>query len=186
MSERCRRTARLDLRPFESADLDALAPIYGDSEVMAIRKIGVQTREQTATQLEEIVGHWQRHGFGLWAVIERDSGRLIGECGLRYADPEESAVELSYGLARDRWGRGYASEASRAALDFGFREIGLDRIIAIARAENERSHKVMRRLGMRLCRTWKREDGRGRVEYAIDRDRWLAAQKSISREEPTA
>lgn len=181
-----RRTARLILRPFTRDDTDALAPIYADPRVMAIRKIGVQTREGTADQLDAIVGHWDRHRFGLWAVIEQAGSRLIGECGLRYTGPDEADVELSYGLARDCWGQGYASEASVAALDFGFGPLGLARIVAIARASNERSHRVMRRLGMTLHNSWTREDGRTRVEYAIGRADWLARGQAEHREETTA
>lgn len=163
------RTARLLLRPFAADDLEALTPIYGDEAVMAIRKLGVQTPAQTKRQLTGIIDHWRRHGFGLWAVIDRESGVLLGECGLRYRDQAQDRngqVELSYGLAQSAWGRGLATEASRAALDYGFRVVGLAEIVAIAKAANLGSHRVMEKLGMHLAKTWSR-DGIGRVEYLI-------------------
>ncbi|MFP6746118.1 MAG: GNAT family N-acetyltransferase [Alphaproteobacteria bacterium] len=158
-------TERLCLRPFEMTDLAALIPIYGDRDVMAIRKLGVQTAAQTEGALSEIIEHWRRHGFGLWAVIAKDGGALLGECGLRYRDHVRE-VEISYGLAKSAWGKGLATEASFAAVDFGFRVIGLEEIVAIAKASNVSSHRVMEKLGMHLHETWER-DGVGRVHYLI-------------------
>ncbi len=160
-------TERLILRPFVTADLAALTPIYGDPAVMAIRKLGVQTPAQTERELAAIIDHWQQHGFGLWAVLDRQSGALLGECGLRYRDPVlagDSEIEISYGLAKSAWGRGLATEAGLAAMAHGFDVIGLTEIVAIAKASNQASHRVMEKLGMHLAETWER-DGLGRVKY---------------------
>ncbi len=167
-------TARLRLRPFEMTDLAALIPIYGDGEVMAIRKLGVQTAAQTEDELSTIIEHWRRHGFGLWAVIVKDSGELVGECGLRYRDHVRE-VEISYGLATSAWGWGLATEASFAVMDYGFRVIGLDEIVAIAKSSNLSSHRVMEKLGMHLHETWER-DGIGRVHYLIRAQEYLEYQ----------
>ncbi|MBT3535778.1 MAG: GNAT family N-acetyltransferase, partial [Rhodospirillaceae bacterium] len=156
---------RLHLRPFETADLAALIPIYGDVEVMAIRKLGVQTPAQTKAELNGIIDHWQRHGFGLWAVFDKQTDALLGECGLRYRDPEPE-VEISYGLAKSTWGKGLATEASLAVLDYGFRVIGLEEVVAIAKASNLPSHRVMVKIGMHLDKTWAR-DGIDRVHYLV-------------------
>jgi ribosomal-protein-alanine N-acetyltransferase len=153
------------MRPFEAGDLAQLIPIYGDHDVMAIRKLGVQSPAQTETQLAGIMAHWQRHGFGIWALIDRDSGALLGECGLRTWH-EGGDVEISYGLAKIAWGRGLATEASFAALDFGFHIAGLEEIAAIAQATNKASHRVMEKLGMDLQGTWE-SDGVGLVRYSI-------------------
>lgn len=158
-------TERLHLRPFRAADLPALIPIYGDAAVMAIRKLGVQTPAQTEQQLIEIIDHWRHHGFGLWAVISREDGGLLGECGLRYRG-KDGQVEISYGMAQSAWGRGLATEAALAALDHGFRVVGLGEVVAIAKTSNLASHRVMKKLGMHLAATWSR-DGIGRVEYLI-------------------
>ncbi len=166
-------TARLRLRPFEMGDLDALVPIYGDPEVMAIRKLGVQNPGQTKAELAVIVEHWRRHAFGLWAVFDNVVGGLLGECGLRYR--KEGDVEISYGLAKQAWGQGLATEASLAVLDHGFRDIGLEEVVAIAKASNLRSHRVMIKLGMKLDHTWQR-DGIDRVHYVIRASDYLARQ----------
>ena len=171
-------TERLILRPFTMTDLDDLIPIYGDGEVMAIRKLGVQTAEQTAAELSGIVDHWRQHGFGLWAVIDRQDDTLLGECGLRYRDPVlagDSEIEISYGLAKSAWGRGLATEASLAAMSFGFHVAGLTRIVAVAKASNHASHRVMEKLGMHPAETWER-DGLGRVKYTIGAEEFTSNQ----------
>ncbi len=173
-------TERMYLRPFTAADLPALTAIYGDPAVMAIRKLGVQTPVQTEQQLTEIIDHWHRHGFGLWAVIDREDGSFLGECGLRYRS-DGGQVEISYGLAQSAWGRGLATEAALAAMDHGFRVIGLGKVTAIAKASNLASHRVMEKLGMHLAATWSR-DGIGRVEYLVGAGEFLATPSArISR-----
>ena len=176
-------TERLTLRPFVAADLAALTPIYGDSAVMAIRKLGVQTPAQTELELVAIIDHWARHGFGLWAVLDRRGGALLGECGLRYRAPvqaEDSEIEISYGLATAAWGRGLATEASLAAMAHGFDVIGLTEIVAVAKASNQASHWVMEKLGMHLAETWGR-DGLGRVKYIVNAEEFKkpAMRKTI-------
>ena len=81
-------------------------------------------------------------------VLERDSGELVGDCSLSF-DAGFEEWELSYGFRRDRWGRGYATEAGRAALDLAFGELGLERVIAVAHTRNAASIRVMEKLGMR-------------------------------------
>ena len=76
-------TERLRLRPFRASDGEALFRLYGDPAVMAIRKIGVQTRAGSDAQLAEILDHWARREFGLLAVLAREDGGFLGECGLR-------------------------------------------------------------------------------------------------------
>ena len=164
-------TDRLRLRPFTANDLDSLARIYGNAEVMAVRKYGTLTREQTAVKLDKIVAHWTAHGFGMWAVLERNDDAVIGECGLRYTDdPEDedpNQIELSYGLLPSHWGKGLASEAARAALDFGLDPAGIEHVIAIAQAQNTASHRILGKLGMRLVRRWRENDKVDLVQYAI-------------------
>jgi RimJ/RimL family protein N-acetyltransferase len=102
-------------------------------------------------------------------VIDRQDSRLLGECGLRYRDPVlagDSEIEISYGLAKSAWGRGLATEASLAAMAYGFDVTGLREIVAVAKATNRASHRVMEKLGMHLAETWER-DGLGRVKYIV-------------------
>ena len=93
----------------------------------------------------------RRWAFGVpWGVWERDTGELVGDCSLHF-DETFQDWELSYGFRRDRWGRGYASEAERAALDHAFTTLGRDRVISLIRPGNERSVRVAERLGARLA-----------------------------------
>jgi [ribosomal protein S5]-alanine N-acetyltransferase len=143
------RTERLKLRGFAAGDLEALCAVFGDPEVM--RYVGVERRPleraQLAASQERVREHWDEHGFGPLAVVERASGTLVGEAGLQVLDggPE---VELTYTLARAAGGRGYATEAARAALAWGFAGLRLQRIVAVAYPRNVASLKVIAKLGM--------------------------------------
>ena len=171
-------TARLDLRPFRPGDFADLYRLYADPQVMAIRKLGVQTHAQTGRHLDEMVVGWEDRGFGMWAVFAIGSGEFLGECGLRPVGPNDPAIELSYGLLPQHWGQGYAPEAGAAVLGFGFASAGLAEIVAIARADNGRSRRVLERLGMTLVRTI---DGRnhGIVRYAIEAEIWRSQQVNV-------
>lgn len=170
------RTARLRLAPFARGDAEALVGLYTDPRVMAIRKFGVLDRAGALEQHRRILDHIERHGFGLCAVRERDGGAFCGECGLRWLE-DGSDVELSYGLLPAYRGRGYATEAARAALEQGFGELALDRVVALSRGDNRTSHRVLEKCGMRLL--WRREPGErgavhGLVKYCIDHPPYAA------------
>ncbi len=145
-------TERLTLRGWRDDDLDALAAMNADPEVMRYILDGsVRSREKSAEGLQKMMRHWPEHGFGLFAVEVRETGALIGWAGLAVPDflPEVlPAVEIGWRLNRQSWGHGYATEAAAAALRFGFEEAGLDRIISIRHPENTRSARVMEKLGL--------------------------------------
>lgn len=143
-------TARLLLRPFESRDLDALAAIYGDPAVMAYVGDGtVRDRERVGLGLEKMIAMQEERGYAPWAVGERAAGALVGECGLYPLEGVGPEVELTYTFARCVWGKGYATEAGRAALDYAFTATGLARVIAVVHPENAASIRVLEKLGMR-------------------------------------
>ncbi|MBL7261565.1 GNAT family N-acetyltransferase [Paractinoplanes lichenicola] len=145
-----RRTERLLLREWREDDLDTLAEINADPEVMRYIMDGsVRDREQTAAGLRRMMRSWQQHGFGQFA-IEKD-GSLIGWAGLAIPDflPEIlPAVEIGWRVDRRHWGQGYATEAAASSLRFGFDELGLDRLVSIRHVANERSRRVMEKLGL--------------------------------------
>ncbi|WP_085909186.1 GNAT family N-acetyltransferase [Kiloniella majae] len=145
-------TERLILRPFSSEDGDILFQLYGNDQVMAIRKIGTQTRQESDSQLAIITDHWQRRGFGLWAVFDRKSQAFMGECGLREENetddmPDSEMIELSYGLLPEFWGGGLATEAARAVLDFGREKLGMKKIHAFAQKKNAASLHILSKFG---------------------------------------
>ena len=145
-------TDRLLLRMFGQDDLDDLARIYADADVMRYLSGHPLTREQTAGWLNYFITGWEDYGFGWWGVVLKESGELIGHCGLQFihVTPE---VEVTYGLAKVYWGRGLASEAARACLRYGFETLQLARIYALADPGNTASHRVMERVGMRFDKT---------------------------------
>jgi RimJ/RimL family protein N-acetyltransferase len=168
-------TERLDLRRFTPSDLEPLLDVFGDPEVM--RYVGAERRpldrRGVASLLASAESQWQRQGFGLLAVVERESGRLIGEAGLQPLE-EGPDIETGYTLARAAWGRGYATEAARAVLHWGFAGLRLHRVVAVSDPSNAASLRVldklgMTRLGVRHCY------GARMVECAVSLGDWRAA-----------
>ena len=141
-------TARLRLRQFTLADLDALARIVADAEVMKYlgREPRPMTLAETETFLHSMIAHWKRHGFGRWAVEDRKDARLIGCAGLR---SHEGTAELVYLLDRPFWGVGLATEIAEACLRYGFDDHRFTRIVAFARPANAASRRVLEKMGMR-------------------------------------
>jgi ribosomal-protein-alanine N-acetyltransferase len=142
-------TERLILRHFTPDDLDALSLINSDAEVMKYIGDGSpQSREQTSARLAAIMNHWEQHGFGPYAIVYKEHDALIGFCGLQFLD-ESSEVEVGYRLASSYWGKGIATECAAASLLYGFSELGLGRIVAVAHPSNKASQRVLEKIGLR-------------------------------------
>jgi ribosomal-protein-alanine N-acetyltransferase len=163
------RTERLLLRRYLPEDLDAWhAQIFADPEVMRNLPGGQPVpREQLDGAYERGAKHWETHRYGVWVVCDGDTEELIGHCGLLYLD-EIAETEVVYALGRRYWGRGLATEAAGAALEFGFTRTRLERIIALAVPANIASRRVMEHLGMRYEAETRMFD-LDLVRYAIDR-----------------
>lgn len=141
-------TLRLRLRMFRESDLDNLASLFADPEVMRYVEDGQpKDREVAEKALASILAHWQRNGFGRWAVEEKTSKRFVGFGGLRSL---LGTPEVVYHLATAEWGKGYATELATAALQFGFNNRGFERIVAVAKPANTASIHVMEKIGMRF------------------------------------
>jgi RimJ/RimL family protein N-acetyltransferase len=145
-------TRRLRLRPFSPEDAADHLRLYRDPEVTRMLGGGPfdeeTARVRSASALERFRQSWAEHGFGVWALIDRASGRLIGQCGLLHL-PESPDIEILYLLERDHWGRGLAAEAAREVLRHAFEDLKLPRIVAVTRPEHMASRRVMEKLGMR-------------------------------------
>lgn len=142
-------TPRLLLRPFTEADLDAFHAVVGDPEVMARTPAGVsRNREGSKERLRYLIEHQDDHGYSLWAVVEKDTGEVVGDCGLLLVEGVGPDIELAYHLRRDRWGRGYVTEAARECVRFGLKEAGLPRVIALTEPEHFVARRVMEKIGM--------------------------------------
>jgi len=143
------KTDRLILRQWRDSDLDPWAAMNADPEVREYFP-EILTREQSAGSLAHFRDTIAERGWGFWALEVVATGEFIGMAGLDPVDEEMAftGVEIGWRLARPAWGHGYATEAARAVLAFGFDSLGLSEILAITAAGNERSQAVMRRLGM--------------------------------------
>lgn len=166
-------TDRLLLRMIRPDDLDHLAALLSDPDVVKYVGNGRPAgRDEAERALESIIRHWQAHGFGRWAVVDKRTGEFIGFGGLRslFGTPE-----VVYHLAKAHWRKGYATELARAALRFGFEERGFERIVAITKPPNAASIHVMNKLGMRFEKNARYYD-LDVVQYQITRDEFTAGQ----------
>jgi RimJ/RimL family protein N-acetyltransferase len=142
------RTERLLLRRWLDADLEPFAVMNADPQVVEYLQ-GPMSRERSDEFVHRIEAHWESHGWGLWAVEVPGLAPFAGYVGLWPADYlAPGMVEVGWRLAPPHWGQGYATEGAREALRFGFTEVGLDEIVSFTVPQNERSWRVMERIGL--------------------------------------
>ena len=176
-------TDRLVLRQFTMADADNLVNLDADPDVMRFVTGGIPTsREEIENEfLPAFLGYYQRYeGYGFWAAIEKATGEFLGWFHFRPGeDAAPGEVELGYRLRRSAWGKGYATEGSRALIRKGFTEFGVQRVTAEAAAANTASRRVMEKAGLTLVRTFREPwpDSAGgpeveAVEYALRKADW--------------
>jgi RimJ/RimL family protein N-acetyltransferase len=146
-------TERVLLRTWRRDDLDAFAAMNADERVM--RFVGARrplAREESERLLGQIVAHWERHGFGLWAMQPRGDAAPIGFVGLAvpaFLPAVLPAVEVGWRLTPGWWGHGLATEGARASVAAAWEALGLRRLLSIIHPDNERSLRVAAKLGMR-------------------------------------
>ncbi len=147
------QTERIGLRKFRPADLDAFASINADPHVMEFFPNRL-SRFESQEYMDRINAKIQQQGFGFWAAENLFNQQLMGFVGLTQVSCSTDftpAVEIGWRLGVDYWGQGLATEAARACLSFGFDDLGLERIVSFTSPLNQRSWRVMQRLGMSLC-----------------------------------
>jgi RimJ/RimL family protein N-acetyltransferase len=152
-------TERLRLRPPLAEDVEPLAPMYADPEVMRYLGDGrVLTPEQTERSVQRMIDGWAADGFGLFTTVRKEDETVIGRVGLIVWNPETwqttradaegpTELEVGYTLGRPFWGQGYATEAAGAARDYALDRLGARRLIALIIHGNEASANVARKLG---------------------------------------
>ncbi len=142
------RTDRLLLRQWRDADRAPFAAMNADPVVTEYLQ-GPRPREQSDAFVDRIERHWEDHGWGLWAVEVPEVAPFVGYVGLWPAPVvAEGAVEVGWRLAAEFWGNGYVTEAATEALRFGFEDVGLDEIVSFTVPQNQRSRRVMERIGL--------------------------------------
>lgn len=182
-------TDRLILRRFTEADEDDLVELDSDPEVMRFINGGKPTsREEVRNRILPILlGCYERFdGLGFWAAEERSTGRFLGWFHFRphKNEPGSGEIELGYRLRRQAWGKGYATEGSRALIHKGFTELGVERVVAEAMTANLGSRRVMEKSGLTFVRSFRLDrpdagDGaeHGAVEYALTKADWQTGRR---------
>lgn len=169
-------TERLILRKFDEGDTDVVFALRSDTEMMRyIRE--PQNRQETVNWINLISSHWQDAKIGFCAVVEKQSDRVIGWCGL-WRLKETGETEVGYAIDKNFQRRGYAREAAKAFLIYGFEVLNLDEIVAVARPENTASRRVMEKLGMKYDYTGEFY-GRQLVHYSISKKN-LAVERLLN------
>jgi RimJ/RimL family protein N-acetyltransferase len=175
MKEVTLETERLLLRWLREEDFERFASMCRDPEVMRFLGGTLATEIEVWRQMASIMGHWYFRGYGIWAVEEKSSGQFIGRIGL--LNPIGwPGFELGWTLARDRWGKGYATEGARRALAYAFNELDRDHVISLIASANIASIKVAERLGEKV---------EGQTEllgnevfiYGLSREQWASTQR---------
>jgi RimJ/RimL family protein N-acetyltransferase len=144
------QTPNLFLRPWNQEDADAWFNIMQEEGIL--RYFPNQTppsHEKAKLYIAHHSAHWQLHGYGHWAVVTRQDGNVVGWNGLEYL-PELDETEIAYLLSKKVWGRGFATEAARTAVRFGFESTGLEKIIGLVHPENLGSVHVLEKCGLTL------------------------------------
>ena len=144
------RTSRLILREWRDSDLDAFAAMGADPRVMQFFP-SLLVRKQAAAQMARYQAHFAEHRFGFWAIEVPGVADFVGMCGLahaRFAAHFTPCVEIGWRVAYEHWGHGYATEAAKGALEYGFQTLKLPEIVAFAVVANTKSRRVMEKIGM--------------------------------------
>jgi [ribosomal protein S5]-alanine N-acetyltransferase len=148
-------TKRLLLRPMRESDLDALHRIFTDVYVMAAFHHPPFTREQMRHWLQRNLDHQKEFGYGLFSVILKETGELIGDCGLEVMS-DMGAAELGFDFHSAVWNQGYATEAATAVREYAFDVLKLPQLISLIRVGNLASKRVAEKVGMRLVEEFER------------------------------
>ena len=144
-------TKRLVIKEPSASDFDNLLALRTDADVMQyIGNGSVQTREQVKEFLDNAKPYLDKYGLAFYSVFEKDTGNFVGQAGLFHLgfNVNQPEIELAYRLHKKFWHQGYATEIAKSLIEYGFSKLSLQKIIAIVHPENERSRKIMQKIGM--------------------------------------
>jgi [ribosomal protein S5]-alanine N-acetyltransferase len=145
-------TKRLTLREMNLDDIDDLLGVLSDPESMRFYPKPLD-RPMTQMWIERNIQRYSQHGFGLWAIILKESGQLIGDCGLVVQEVDGvEEIEIGYHMRRDLWGQGLATEAAQACREYGFGQLGFDKLVSLINPANMASRRVAEKNGMKIIK----------------------------------
>jgi len=168
-------TSRLILREFVADDRDALGLVLGDPETMHFYPTPLN-RAAVEEWIARNRRRYSKDGHGLWAMVLKPTGEVIGDCGLTVQTVDDvDEIEIGYHVRRDCWGKGLATEAARACREYGFAKLPVERLISLIRPENLSSRRVAEKNGMTV---WKEVMRKGLLHcvYSIRRNQWENAK----------
>lgn len=167
-------TERLYLHTPSEHDAEDMGAIFGDMRVMEwLSRTEPETPEQILERARRHMRFQETLGYCIWLARRRDTHELVGDCGIIPVAAKGPETEIGWRFAPAHWGHGYATEAARGVLEFAFTQTDLDRIIAVSRPDNVRSHRVMQKIGMSDRGFGRYYDSEQQV-YDITRERWAA------------
>ena len=162
-------TERLELRAYRPEDVPRIhAALYGNAEARRLTG-GVSDLDATRTTIEGYIERQRAVGYSFWAVLERSTGDLVGEAGLKPLEDKGPEIEIGYAFTPPVWGRGYATEAGRGVVAEAFGPLGLDRIVGVTSEDNIGSRRVFAKLGFAesgRCHAY----GEDLLYFVIERD----------------
>lgn len=141
-------TDRLFLRPLDRSQFDNISALRSDPDVMQFG--GVQTQQEINRYFEMLIQYQSKHGIGIWSVFEKDKGDFIGQAGLFHLEYDDSKkdIEVAYRLHKMYWGKGYATELTKALIRWGFQHLSIQKILGVVDSNNHRSIKVLVKSGL--------------------------------------
>ena len=170
-------TDRLILRPLEKNDVDAVYRMRSDADVMRfIRE--PQNRAESAGWVKLVSSRWKKEQIGFCAILEKPSEKFVGWCGI-WKLKETGELEIGYAVAKEFWGKGFATEAALKFLDYAFEKLEPEKIVAVARPKNAASRRVMEKLGMNFVKTATFYD-QTLVQYAITKKEYARNRKTFT------
>ncbi|MEO6587728.1 MAG: GNAT family N-acetyltransferase [Pyrinomonadaceae bacterium] len=168
-------TERLILRTMSENDIEGVFEMRRDEDVMRFIREPVLSRKEAEDWINLISCRWAKDRIGFCSLIEKQSGKFAGWCGL-WQLKESGEIEVGYAVAKEFWGKGYASESAEEFLEYGFNKLNLEKIVAVARPENTASRRVMEKIGMKYDGIGKYYD-RELVHYSIERKEFLTQRR---------
>ncbi len=155
------QTKRLVLRPYSSGDLESLHRFLGDPETMSYYP-EPYSRERVQGVIERNQKTWRESHFGLLVVIQRENNEIVGDCGITLQNIDGTReFEVGYRFSKDYWGRGYALEAAKAVVEYGFRTLGSRRLCSYMPTEHHASRRVAEKVGMTFEKSFRNSNNRG-------------------------